>query len=62
MLAAAHNDVATVKVLLKADAETGIRNNKRERARDLAEAAGSNRTLQFLDQHRSSGKRLSNWF
>ena len=62
MLAAAHDDVATVKVLLAAGAETGIRNKKRERARDLAEGTGNTRVLQYLEQYRSAGTRLSNWF
>lgn len=62
MLAAANDDVTTVKLLLEAGAETRIRNNKRERARDLAGAAGYTRILQLLEQSRSIGTGLSSWF
>jgi hypothetical protein len=62
MLAAANNYVSTVKILLIANAKTGIRNNKRERARDLAEASGSTESVALLEQHRTSGAWSSKWF
>ena len=62
MLAAANNHADTVKVLLKADAKTGIRNNKRERARDLAEASGSTESLALLEQDSISGAWIPDWF
>jgi ankyrin repeat protein len=62
MLAAAHADLATVRILLEAGAETGIRNNKRELARDLAETAGNARVTELLEQHRSRGTMLTDWF
>ncbi|MGB5305292.1 MAG: ankyrin repeat domain-containing protein [Gammaproteobacteria bacterium] len=49
--AASHGHVDTAKALLTAGANTRIRNNKRERARDIAEINGQPRMLSLLEQH-----------
>jgi ankyrin repeat protein len=49
MLAASHGHANVTKALLAAGADTRIRNNKRDRARDIAELAGNT-----LEQHENS--------
>jgi ankyrin repeat protein len=62
MLAAVQGSEATVRILLNAGAEPRLRNNKREQARNLAEAAGNARVMLLLDQHASGNKWTPGWF
>ncbi len=64
MLAALHGHTSVVKVSLAAGADTRHRNNKRERARDLAEFANHPQITRLLEEHENSKswlKKLRNY-
>lgn len=57
MLAASHGHANVTKALLAAGADARIRNNKRDRARDIAALAGNP-----LEQHENSKSWLKKWW
>jgi ankyrin repeat protein len=53
MLAAREGHAASVKALLEAGADSGLRNKKRERADGLASAAGHGDIAVLLEKHKN---------
>ena len=56
MLSVMADSADSVKLLLAADADIGIRNNKREQAINLAELGGNKTIIELMQKHQKEKK------